>query len=155
MRNESITCEFLATLEVAAAYLNEAGVAWMVFGGAAMALHGFGEDPVADIDIILTGPAAADLCQRHAWQNHADGASLFFRSDTLLRPDFGPVPVELLGNFRIWDGSAWIAVEPNGATDLKVGSQIVYLPTREQLAKIFRLCGREKDLQRAALIEHA
>ena len=120
-----------------------------------MALHGLGEGPVADIDIILSGPAAADLCQRYAWQNHADGASLLFRSDTLLRPDFGPVPVEVLGNFRIWDGSAWIAVEPNGPTDIRVGSQIVCLPTRERLAEIFRLCGREKDLQRAALIERA
>jgi hypothetical protein len=152
MHDEPLAKEFLATLETAATCLNEANVHWMVFGGAALALYGLNDSPVRDIDIILSGTAAADLCQHFSWPNHSNEASARFRSDYVLRPEFGPVPVELLGNFRIWDGRAWTAVEPSRGEEVQVGTQVVFLPTRERLAAIFRLCGRQKDLQRAAMI---
>jgi hypothetical protein len=152
MQDEPSANEFLATLETTATCLSEANVCWMVFGGAALALYGLTDDPASDIDIILCGKAAADLCQRFSWSNHANGASARFRSEYLLRPDFGHVPVELLGTFRIWDGSVWVAVEPSRGEEIQVGTQIVFLPTRERLAAILRLCGRQKDLQRAAMI---
>ncbi|KEQ05306.1 hypothetical protein GV67_06075 [Pseudorhizobium pelagicum] len=144
---------FIDTLENAARLLNLQDTHWMVFGGAAMALHGFERGPVADIDILLPSQAAASLSDQFSWRNYADGRSPRFRSDYVLRPNLGPVPVELIGGFHVMTASGWIPIEGGGIQELHVGLQRVFLPTRERLAAIFRLCGREKDHRRAALID--
>jgi rifampin ADP-ribosylating transferase len=144
---------FIETLEHAARLLNLHATPWMVFGGAAMVLYGFEQGPVADIDIILPSQAAGLLSAQFSWRNHADGQSPRFRSDYVLRPDLGPVPVELLGGFRIWSHAGWTEVGASETRELHVGSQPVFLPSRERLAAIFRSCGREKDLRRAARLK--
>ena len=84
-----ISADFTDTLEATARAMNAVGHRWVVFGGAAMALHGFETSQVRDIDILVSGEAAADLLARWSLRNHADEASARFRSDYLLRPDFG------------------------------------------------------------------
>jgi hypothetical protein len=146
---------FVETLMNTARLLNQQEIDWVVFGGAAMVLHGLEQGPVADIDIVLPPQAAASLSEQFSWENHADCVSPHFRSDYVLRPDFGPVPVELLGGFRVLTASGWASVGGGDTQELEVGSQRVFLPTRERLAEIFRLCGREKDQRRAAMIDSA
>lgn len=148
----TVTDSLAITLENTAQILNQYSFSWMVFGGAAMALYGLEKGPVADIDVILTSEAAAFLCKHFSWPNYADAHSSRFRSDYLLRPDLGPVPVEILGGFRISTIHGWVAVADCETRTFCIGSQKIYLPTRQALSSIFRLCGREKDFQRVALL---
>jgi hypothetical protein len=143
---------FHDTLERVSACLNQAGVRWMVFGGAAMMLHGHFETKLKDIDIIVTDSAASMLSERFSWPNYADNCSPRFRSDYLLRPDFGSIPVEIMGGFRIRAEAGWTTVQPGETLKKPIGSQIAHLPSKERLAEIFRLCGRQKDLIRADIL---
>lgn len=140
------------TLIRAAEVLNGAGIRWMLIGGAAMVLHGLKDQTPADIDIVLSAGPAAALGARQGWANHADAGSGRFRSACLLRPDLGPIPVELLGGFQIHTPGGWVAVEPEGGAiqECCIGPQTAFLPAPARLAEIFRLCNRAKDLRRAA-----
>lgn len=143
---------FIETLECMASCLKKAGEPWMVFGGAALALHGATAGPIKDIDVILDRQVAERLSILLALENHSDQRSDRFRSDMLLRPDFGPIPVELLGGFRVKRGEVWIPIDCSDTVAVSVGSQTVFIPNRDRLASIFRLCGREKDMLRASLL---
>ncbi len=124
----------------------------MLIGGAAMAVHGVDDTAPADIDIVLSGSAAAHIAARHGWQNYADGGSGPLRSDYILRPDLGRVPVELLGNFRIRDGDGWIHLALARAVTVSWCEQQVPVLPLNQLAQLFRPIRREKDFRRAALV---
>ncbi|MFN3717617.1 MAG: hypothetical protein ACK4UW_01810 [Rhizobium rhizophilum] len=154
MTTFSMIREFADTLERMAACLNKLDEEWMVFGGAALALHGIASHPLKDIDVILTDAAAVQLNRMFSWENHADWNSDRFRSVFLFRPDFGAVPVELLGGFKVKKDEDWIPVDCSDTVSVVVGVQSVFIPTRSRLASIFRLCGREKDLHRARLLAH-
>jgi hypothetical protein len=143
---------FYDTLERAAACLNQAGVCWMVFGGAAMVLHGHFETNTKDIDIIVTDSDASMLSERFSWRNYSDSRSRRFRSDYLLRPDFGPIPVEIMGGFCILAKAGWTAIQPGETQQKPIGSQVAHLPSKDRLAEIFRLCGRQKDIIRADIL---
>ena len=136
------------TLAKMAQQLNQHALPWMVIGGAAMVLYGLEKGPVNDIDIVLPSHAAAFLSKKYAWPNYADETSLRFRSDFLLRPETGPVPVELLGGFHILTEQGWTALSVGETVTVSIRSQQVCLPVKAQLAAILRLCGREKDLKR-------
>lgn len=146
---------FLRTVEATAAALNACGGEWMLFGGAAMVLLGFDDAPVSDIDIIAESGLAARLMAGHGLENQADTASERFRSDVVLRPTFGAVPVEILSGFRIRHGDGWQAVPVCSAQSAQIGAERVPLPPPARLAQIFTLCGRPKDLVRAARLRAA
>lgn len=126
----------------------------MVFGGAALALHGLVTDRVQDIDVIVSDSAIELLRASFSWVNHADHQSDRFRSNVVFRPDFGPMPVELLGGFSIKSNEEWVEIDYTPAITVNVGSQSVLVADRKHLAKIFRLCGREKDILRARIIDN-
>lgn len=140
------------TLESTAQLLNQYSFSWMVIGGAAMVLYGLENAPVDDIDIILPSRSAAFLCDQFALTNHADVRSSRFRSDYLLRPELGPVTVEILGGFQVSAKQGWIDISFCETQAFYAGKQKVFLPTKEALSLIFNLCGREKDIRRVALI---
>lgn len=141
------------TLIGVAGCLNQLGGPWMIFGGAALALHEIGRSPVIDIDIALPTHAALRLSTLFGWKNYADGQSDRFRSDVILRPNFGPVPVELLGGFQVRGKVDWVTIDCSQAEGIPIGEHTVFVPTLERLADIFRLCGRAKDVARAELID--
>ena len=64
-----ISADFTDTLEATARAMNAVGHRWVVFGGAAMALHGFETTQVRDIDILVSGEPV-------------DALSLILHSDT-------------------------------------------------------------------------
>ncbi len=147
-----LTADFVRTIEATARSLNAGQMDWMMFGGAAMILHGFEICPAKDIDIVVSGGTAARLMDELSLVNHANPGSQLFRSDYLLRPEFGPVLVEIMGNFRIWNGQAWHAVRVAQVVEVKIGSQRVFVPGLNDLASIFDLSGRPKDVIRSAMI---
>ena len=140
------------TLESVAAALNSRRRDWVVFGGSAMALYGFDVGEVKDIDIIVSSETAASLMSELCLKNQADGGSARFRSEYLLRPDFGPVEVEILGNFEIKSAMIWHRVALGKPNAICVGNQTVFVAEVAALADIFDLCARPKDLARSQLI---
>jgi len=144
--------ELAKTLETAAIALNFRHRDWVVFGGAAMVLHGFNIGYIEDIDIIVSGETAADLMVELSLENQADGGSETFRSEFLLRPNFGPTEVEILGNFEIRSGTIWNRIVPRKRVAFSAGSQTIFAPEITELADIFDLCGRTKDLARSRFI---
>ena len=49
------------TLCTLADTLNALTDQWMIFGGAALALHGVSDGPVSDVDIVVSGQVAENL----------------------------------------------------------------------------------------------
>ncbi|MBX9468281.1 MAG: hypothetical protein KL839_10670 [Rhizobium sp.] len=67
MTTFSMIREFADTLERMAACLNKLDEEWMVFGGAALALHGIASHPLKDVDVVLTDAAAVQLNRMFSW----------------------------------------------------------------------------------------
>jgi hypothetical protein len=138
-----------ATLNVLAGAMTAAEDDWWIFGSAAMPLHGFEVDAVKDIDVLVSSKDAHRLMARHSLANVADGGSGRFRSDVVLRPAFGAVPVEILADFRIRNSGTWQVMAVTTRVELLLASGPIFIPSREELAAIFLACGRPKDIERA------
>ncbi|WP_404401357.1 hypothetical protein [Pelagibacterium halotolerans] len=136
------------------AFMAPAEEDWWIFGSAAAALHGVVIGPVRDIDILVSEADAVRMMERHALVNLADGGTMRFSSDIILRPGFGDMPVEVLSGFSV-KGSpvCWTPVQPAIRVDIGLDTGSVFVPSRAELAQIARLCGRPRDLQRAEVLE--
>ena len=150
MQNISITLDLETTLTAVARCLNDLKQPWMIIGGTAMVLHGLEAGPVSDIDIVVSKSVAAGLMQHLDVPNMADTGSDRFRSDVLIQPQLGPLPVEIIGGFRIHTADGWQPVTPSNMDDITISGQPVFVANRQRLIEIFELCGRPKDLERAA-----
>ena len=144
--------ELAKTLEAVARFMNAGGHEWVVFGGAAMVMHGYETGAVSDVDILVSAETAVWMMKELTLDNHADGRSTRFRSDYFLHPDFGSIPVEVVANFRILSDGEWHPVSPTNATRMRVRGQTVFAMEQVELAKVFDLCGREKDLVRSKML---
>lgn len=132
--------------------MNSVSGDWMLFGGVALALHGLSGPNVADIDILASVAAVDCLADKFALSNQAGGASKRFRSTKLIRPNFGSIPVEIMGGFEVFSKQVWVPVDPTGYDRVSILDEPVNLASRARLRKIFELCGRDKDLVRAQLL---
>jgi hypothetical protein len=128
---------------------------WWVFGSAAVALFGLQPERVKDIDVIVSPADAGRLMRTHGLANLADGGTGTFRSDILLAPAFGDVPVEILANFQIRAADGWQPVRPQTRVAVALGGGRLYVPARDELAAIFRRCGRASDYVHARMLEAA
>jgi hypothetical protein len=140
------------TLEQVAINLNELGVEWMLIGGSAMAMHGLGDGPISDIDIVVSSDGAKCLTECYKWPNLADTGSVLFKSDYFFKYNSGEIPIEIMGNFQIWNQNNWIEIAPSPTITMPFGQSFVKVATLARLSQIFRLTGRDKDIRRAELI---
>lgn len=126
---------------------------WCIFGGTAMLLHGYRQIPVADIDVLVTAADAERIATSHGIANLADGGTDLFRSRALLHPELGDVPVEILSDFEIFAHGTWQKVCIGEPVEAKFGSAAVFIAGLTNVAEIFRLSGRPKDIDRLKLLE--
>ncbi len=143
----------VATLDRLARELTALRLEWCLFGGAALALHGLAPALPADVDVLTLPDGAQRLMQAFDLKNHADSSSERFRSDYLLRPGWGPLPIEIMAGFRIRQPSGWHPVTLPATATLQLAGQPLRVATRPALAALFRRCGRPKDMARAALLD--
>lgn len=106
-------------------------------------------DRINDIDVIVSRADAEHLAKMHGLENLADGGTDKFRSEWLLHPDIGEIPVELLAGFEICVDGRWTPIAPKSRIAKDLGGTQVFFPDRAELAEIFGYCGRPKDLARA------
>ena len=136
-----------------AGLMSECREAWCVFGGTAMRLHGYRMPaPIADIDVLISIADAERLVRRHGFSNMAGTGTERFRSQILLRPDLGKIPVEIMAGFDALSEGIWHRVAIRERQEVTYRSAKTFIASREDLFAIFRLCGRPKDLERMALL---
>lgn len=125
---------------------------WWLLGSAAIALSGIDPNGVRDLDVLVS-PADADrLMARHKLANDADGGNLLFRSDTLLLPDLGQVPVEIMSNYFIKAGATWKLLTPKTRVRVKAAEIDMFVPEISEQIEILMALGRPKDFARVELL---
>lgn len=126
-----------------------------VIGSAALILSGVEIDYTSDID-ILTSERDAN-CLKEVWKDkHVKGYVTqqddLFRSN-FSRYDFGAMDVEIMGNLEVWKDNSWEPLIIRDYTHFTRDDIRVKLPTIEELKRILRWFGRDKDFQKLKLIE--
>lgn len=123
----------------------------MVIGSAATRLCG-AMLPVADLDILTSARDALALAEqwrdRRLPQDDAPGGGRF-RSH-FARFAFPGVPVEVMGELEVDNGSGWQRVIIDEVTHVHVDGLEIAVPSLAEQIRLLHLFGRDKDLQRAA-----
>ena len=118
---------------------------WWVIGSAAAALHGLEIPTIGDVDIVTSVADVRRLLSAPDVVAVDDDGTGQFRSDVFARLTGLPLKVEFLGGLHVRGTPLAIATR----VVMMVGGKPVYVPSREELVRIFRLFGRPKDLTRA------
>lgn len=126
---------------------------WCIFGGTAMFLHGYKSAPIADVDVLVSMADGERLIASKCLENVADGGTSRFRSSILLHPHLGDVPVEILAGFEIFADDAWREIQVTERLEARLGMATIFIAGIDDIARIFRLSGRPKDLTRLKLLE--
>lgn len=121
---------------------------WSIFGGAALCLHGITSELPKDIDVLLSIDDAERIAARHGLENKAAGGIERFRSQILLHPSTGTVPVELMAGFEVLTTDGWVPVRIERRVTKTIGGVALPVATLPELARLFRLFGRPRDLER-------
>ena len=126
---------------------------WCIFGGTAMFLHGYKSAPIADVDVLVSMADGQRLIASNGLENVADGGTCRFRSSILLHPHLGDVPVEILAGFEIFADGAWQEIQLAKRVEARLGTATIFIAGIDDIARIFQLSGRPKDLARLKLLE--
>lgn len=143
------------TLSNLVPFLDQMQDPWWVLGSAAVALKGFDPGDVRDVDVLVSVRDAEALTLRWTIKNEPDGGTALYRSDYFLRPDLGPLPVEIMAGYKIFRDGIWLAVWPETREQIEFGGALVFVPDDNDLLSIFRALGREKDLKRISVMRSA
>jgi hypothetical protein len=139
--------QLAAALRNLTAALHTARDRWWVIGSAAARLHGV-KTSVADVDVLLSRRDAHAVMSAWPAEVALGTPSNYFRSSIFARLSGAALPIELMAGLEVCASDRWIAVMPR--TREEIGA--VYVPEAEELAAIFTLFGREKDVARAAAV---
>ncbi|MEO1220521.1 MAG: hypothetical protein AAFY42_04110 [Pseudomonadota bacterium] len=148
----SLTSDHRTTLKRLSRLLSECEDPWWVLGSAAIALVGVDPKGVRDVDFLVSHPDAKRLMKTHGLKNDADGGNALFRSDVLLLPVLGRIPVEVMGNYYIKTAEAWRLLAPQTRARVEVDGATLYVPHISEQIEILMALGRPKDLARIELL---
>lgn len=126
---------------------------WCVIGSAAALLAG-ADVAVADVDLLVSRADAAALLA--LWADRRESVyepanAERFRSQ-FARFRFPGVPVEVMGGLELNQGDGWSPVKAGRLTLVGLNGLAVPVPSIDDQIRILESFGREKDLQRAALL---
>ncbi|HEX7817685.1 hypothetical protein [Dyella sp.] len=124
---------------------------WAIIGSAAASLAGAAVS-VADVD-VLTSAADASRLAGHWYarreQTYEPVGAERFRSH-FGRYRFDGLPLEVMGNLELFDGSAWQPVLTRACVRVACGAVQVLIPTVPEQIRILESFARPKDFERAA-----
>lgn len=109
--------------------------------------------PLGDVDILISQADARRFAQRFGCKNLAQGGTGKFRSQTLLRPFLGPVPVEMMSELEVFADGRWQHLHLQTRHSRSLSGRKIFVPDRQELIRIYRLFNREKDLARLRVLE--
>ena len=139
----------LQTLTMVADALTGAQDPWWLIGGAAAGLQGIASPAIPDVDVVMSARDARQVLPGLNIPPGEDGGTDLFRSEVFGRWTMPPLPVEIMGGFRIRTQGGWQPLEPASREAFLIDGRRVYAPSRTELIAICRLFGRPKDLTRA------
>ena len=140
------------TLVMVAQAMRDARDPWWVISSAAVALHGVVAVTVADVDVVTSVEDARCVMTRLGVGQPKGSASPMFRSTVFGQWMAPPLVVEIMAGFHVVTPAGWTEVLPKTRVPIEVEEATIYVPDRAELAKILRLFGRPKDLERARLL---
>ncbi len=129
--------------------LSDSKEPWWIFGGAAFAISKSMSISVPDIDVLVSDRDCQALSTKFGWENEADGGNDKFQSNCFLKTSFQELPIEFMSGLKVKSGKHWRSVEPQTRHSKKLASAQIFLPEPRELASLFELFGRPKDLERA------
>lgn len=144
-----LTPELESTLKAVGQVMAQAEDDWWVIAGAAAALHGVGDPPVGDVDVLVSDRDLASLCERLCLSVLAPSPHPLFASRGLARWTEPALTVEWMAGFRVQSKGQWHAVQPTTRDRFLIGDSEVFVPSSEELVGLLTLIGRPKDLVRA------
>lgn len=130
----------------------EAEDSWWIIGSAAIALHGFSVSPIRDVDLLMSARDAEMFLKRIGGQQRGGKPSTKFQSDVFGTWIDPPLPVEVMGGFRLATSAGWQPVWPQTRERKTVGEQALFVPSVAELKAMLLSFGRPKDLERARLL---
>ncbi len=128
-----------------------------IIGSSALVLSGIEISKVNDIDLLVSTRDAEFL--KKAWsdriiKDYIPPQGDLFRS-TFARFRFAGMDIEVIGDLEVHRNGTWTPVNITRYRTITIEGQMVKIPTLEEQIRIFRLLGRDKDLQKVKLIEHS
>lgn len=148
----TLSSNHIETLKNTSRFLAASEDPWWILGSSAIALCGIDPQIIRDIDVVISPQDARRLMKRYDLSNQADGGNHLFRSEIVLRPQLGPIPLEILSNYEIRERGTWTLLTLNTRKTVEVEGATLFVPELDEQIEILTKLGREKDLQRIALI---
>ena len=126
---------------------------WWIIGSAAALLVGVAEQPVADVDLLVSEADARRLLDRLSLRPFSPDPSDRFRSALFARLDALPLPLEVMAGLKVRAHGRWRPVVPRTRQCAARENRLLYVPDAAEQVRICRLFGRAKDLARAARLD--
>lgn len=124
-----------------------------MISSAAAALHGADVGEVRDVDFLMSAADAARLLGRLGLPTTPGPEDALFRSDIFGVWRAPPIPVEIMGGFRLASPEGWEPVIPESRQAIELDGHRIYVPSAPELVRLFRRFGRGKDIARAEALE--
>ena len=141
------------TLALVAEAASGAADDWWIIGSAAVALHGRSVPHVKDVDLLMSAADAAAFVKRTGGPVRSGQADARFRSLVFGLWSAPPIPVEVMGGFRVAGDGGWREVMLTTREPVRVAGATVYVPAADELVQLLHSFGRAKDLERAQLMK--
>lgn len=147
--------ELAVLLNRLAPHLDELLEPWAFIGSAALVISGAPWPHCADLDILTTEAGAETLERFWAdWrQGHYDPDPKGPFRSRFSRYDFAPGMVDVMGGLRVRKARNWLPVRVRELTRFEFAGRQWPTPSLADQTRILKLFGREKDLEKVALIE--
>ncbi|WP_375381144.1 hypothetical protein [uncultured Sphingomonas sp.] len=131
---------------------------WWIIGSASLALHAIDPGPIGDIDLLMSGRDAAVLLKARHVPVAPGVPTSRFRSAVFGRWTASGLTIEVMAGFEArdagpQDATHWRPVLPQTRERIVVGGEALFVPSRRELAALFRRFGRAKDIARAAVLD--
>jgi len=147
----------LSVLSEASPALNQLQDDWCIIGASALVLSGIANQKTQDIDVLLSSRDALYL--KEVWRdrrinNYQPLQGDLFRS-TFSRFDFGAMDIEAMGDLEVNRNGTWMPVKINAFNTIAIEGLTIKIPTLEEQIRVFKMLGRDKDLNKVRLIERS
>jgi hypothetical protein len=141
-----------STLASVAIIMAEAREPWWIIGSAALALHLQKEIDVTDVDVLLSVADACDVREKLKIPFTPISPHPLFHSKEYFTWDRHALPAEFMAGFSVHIEGKWQKVTCRSRQLFEVAGHAIYTPDIVELASLFKLFGRPKDLARLALL---
>ncbi len=131
---------------------------WWIIGSASLALHGVDARPIDDIDLLMNERDAAALLTARDVRVAPGVPTERFRSAVFGRWMAWGMMIEVMAGLEVKSADAegtidWWPVLPQTRERIVIDGAALFVPSRMELAAMFRQFSRAKDIARAMLLD--